>query len=511
MCWRRMETFRENPANKSRMMKPLLKWILIGVASVVSFAAADETSKTKRAVSSEAVSLGDAHKGTLEIDLKMLNQFLVQPQEMQDFYTACRAALAGGKPDEEMAAISRKFKRLKLGGPMLGDITESSVAIWLYLPEPANVRASVIPEAGGPAKSFSANTTNRLLSVPCDGLMPDTAYTYEVMDSSKNLLGKGRFVTAPAKRSETSFRLAFGSDFHKIGLHRPELMRLIQERGNRALLLIGDLAVDDRGNDVALIKADYLLRDLSPFWQQLAANVPIYAAWDDHDYFGDDKSGAFSAGRKPIEVEKLRQIWKEQWNNPERTAARAGIYFQTRIGPVHYIALDSRSCRVNDQRGKLNSFLGETQMTWLKQQLRESTAPYILVSCGTMWQDHITAGKDTWGTWDTQGREELFQVIDQKKEAKVILLSGDRHGARGFVIPRPGNRKIYEFEAGTLGGVPGPEAYGPDRTDQLFGYPGKNTWAFGEFTFETVGGQPQVTFRLINETGAELESVIVGK
>ncbi len=92
-----------------------------------------------------------------------------------------------------------------------------------------------------------------MLSVLCDGLMPDTAYTYEVMDSSKNLLGKGRFITAPAKRSATSFRLAFGSDFHKIGLHRPELMRLIQERGNRALLLIGDLAVDDRGNDFALI------------------------------------------------------------------------------------------------------------------------------------------------------------------------------------------------------------------------------------------------------------------
>lgn len=382
-------------------MKHVLKWILLGVASTASFAAAADTPKMKSAADPEAVSLGDAHKGTLEIDLRMFNQFIPQPQEAQDFYTACRAALAGENPDEELAPISRKFKRLKLGGPMLGDITENSVAIWLHLPEPAGVRVSVISEAGGPAKSFSSGPTSRLLSVPCDGLMPDTAYTYEVMNASGSLLGQGRFVTAPAKRSETSFRLAFGSDFHKIGLHRPELMRLVQERGNRAMLLIGDLAVDDRGNDFGLIKADYLLRDLSPSWQQLAANIPIYAAWDDHDYFDNDRSGASSAGGRPIQVETLRQIWKEQWNNPERTADRAGIYFQTRIGPVHYIALDTRSCRVNDQRGKLNSFLSEAQMSWLKQQIRESTSPYILISSGTMWEDHITEGKDSWGTWDT--------------------------------------------------------------------------------------------------------------
>ncbi len=493
-------------------MKPQLKWILLGVTSIASFAAAADTPQTKDATNSAAVSLGDAHKGTLDIDLRMLNQFVPQPQGTIDFYTACREALGGSNPDEALAAVCRKFQRSKLGGPMLGEISGNGVTVWMHLPEPAGVHVSLLPAAATDSKPVRFGATGTTLFIRCDGLTPDTAYLYKVVhDGSGEFLGSGRFVTAPTETSQTSFRIAFGSDIHKIGLHRPELMKLIRERGSRAMLLIGDLVVDGRKNDFGLINADYLLRDLSPPWQELAAQVPIYALWDDHDYWGNDTSGTESNGKLKIEVSGLRQKWKTQWNNPERTAERAGIYFQTRIGPVHYIALDTRSCRVNDQRGKLNSFLGAAQMSWLKQQIRESTSPYILISSGTMWEDHITDGKDSWGTWDTHGREEIFQVIDQKKDTEIILLSGDRHGARGFVIPRPGNRKIYEFEAGTLGGVPGPEAYGPDRTDQLFGYLGTTTWAFGEFTFETVGGHRQVTFRLINEKGAELESIIAGQ
>ena len=145
-------------------------------------------------------------------------------------------------------------------------------------------------------------------------------------------------------------------------------------------------------------------------------------------------------------------------------------------------------------------------MDWLKQQIRESASPYILVSSGTMWSDYISAGKDSWGTWDTEGREEIFQVIDEKDGSQVILLSGDRHGARAFAMPRPGNKKIYEFEAATLGGVPGPGAFGDNKEDQLFGYPGR-IWAFGEFTFSKDNSQPQAVFRLINEEGKVLEKV----
>ena len=98
-------------------------------------------------------------------------------------------------------------------------------------------------------------------------------------------------------------------------------------------------------------------------------------------------------------------------------------------------------------------------------------------------------------------------MIDEKQGSQVILLSGDRHGARGFAIPRPNGKPIYEFEAGTLGAVKGPGAYGPGKKDQLCGYVGLKVWAFGEFTFGVEDGRSRVTFRLIDEQGAELKSI----
>ncbi|MDQ8183301.1 alkaline phosphatase D family protein [Pelagicoccus sp. SDUM812005] len=451
------------------------------------------------------VSLKEAHQGTLEIDLRIMNQFKEQPRSVQDFYAAGRAALTGPDPEAAIAEVCRAAGRRTIGGPMLGDLTATGVAVWMHLPEADKVDVVVTRKGRSASKVFKSAAAERIQSVRCEGLLPNTRYAYVVRDSKGRELGSGSFATAPAELSEDPFQIAFGTCFHKVGLHRPELMKLVQERGSKAMLVLGDSAVDDRKCDWGLINADYLLRNLSPVWQQLAANVPVFTSWDDHDYWHDDSSGTFSRGQS-IDVDGLRKIWKRQWNNPDREARRKGVYFKTRMGPVDFICLDTRSCRLYEERGKLNSYLGAEQMAWAKQQIEESTAPFILLSSGTMWSDYISNGKDSWGTWDTEGREEIFQVIDAKKGSKVVLLSGDRHGARGFAIPRPGGKKIYEFEVATLGGVPGPEAFGEDRSAQLFGLPSRS-WAFSEFAFREVGGVPQATFRLVNERGEVLETI----
>ena len=456
------------------------------------------------------VSLKEAHIGSLEIDLRIMNQFGEQPAELQTFYTDCRRALTGNNPQSDLLVVCHRAKRSKLGGPFLGDITPTSLSVWMHLAEPTKVKVVVTAEVDGKSNTFTSANEESILTVRCDGLSPDTVYTYQVFSIANNVaIGKGRFVTPPKKLSDKPFRIAFGADFHKIGMYRPELMKLIRERQNRAMLLIGDSAVDGRKDDFGLIGTDYLLRNLSPPLQTLMANVPVSATWDDHDYWGNDVSGSYAKKPKtPIDVDGLRRTWKLHWNNPEREVNRNGIYFQTKIGPIHHIALDTRSCRVNDRRGKINSFLGAEQMAWLKDQITTSESPFILISGGTMWSDYISAGKDSWGTWDREGREEIFKLIDGKRDSKVILMSGDRHGARGFAIPRPDNQRIVELEVGTLGGVPGPAAFADDRQHQLFGLPSKS-WAFGELTFSLKNGSPHGIFRLINEQGKILETVTV--
>jgi alkaline phosphatase D len=48
-----------------------------------------------------------------------------------------------------------------------------------------------------------------------------------------------------------------------------------------------------------------------------------------------------------------------------------------------------------------------------------------------------------------------------------------------------------------------------DTTNQIFGYHGTTAIAFGEFTFDTKGENPSVTFKLIDEFGNILEEHIL--
>ncbi|MFW5709859.1 MAG: alkaline phosphatase D family protein, partial [Bacteroidota bacterium] len=154
-------------------------------------------------------------------------------------------------------------------------------------------------------------------------------------------------------------------------------------------------------------------------------------------------------------------------------------------------------------------FLGFEQQDWLKETLKNSTAPFKVISSGTMWSDYVSNGKDSWGTWDKLGREEIFNLIEKENIPGVLLISGDRHGARGFTIPRPSGFSFYEFEAASLGGVRGPPAMAEDTTNQLFGYFGTDVIAFGEFTFDTTGDKPVATFRLIDQFGKILEEHVL--
>jgi alkaline phosphatase D len=161
--------------------------------------------------------------------------------------------------------------------------------------------------------------------------------------------------------------------------------------------------------------------------------------------------------------------------------------------------LDTRSCRNIKERGKYGSYLGVEQQKWLIKTLKKSTAPYKVISSGTMWSDYMSKAKDSWGTWDTLARSEVFHLIEKEKISGVLLISGDRHGARPFKIPVNSEFSLYEFEAASLGGAPGPNAMAKDTRNQLFGYECEDVVAFGEFTFDMSVNDPTVTFRLIDQ------------
>ncbi|MCA1760160.1 MAG: alkaline phosphatase D family protein, partial [Bacteroidales bacterium] len=457
------------------------------------------------------VTLPEAHIGDLVIDTKLLDSYGRLPENIRQFYFDARAVFSGN-PDADFSHpdiidAARKHDMPLMGAPMLGNLREDGVDIWLRPATAEKLVVKVTNSDGGVEKSFAQNLVEPGVAqrIVVDGLTSDKNYEYSVIVNNQRV-AEGEFKTAPVSGNKGVFKLAFGSCFHKIGLHNPNLIKEILNRKPYAMMLLGDMAVDDRENQINMHRSDYLLRDVSKSWGELSTNLPLYASWDDHDYLNNDLGG-IPEGFTDTDREAVRAVWHENWVNPEND--RSGIYFNARIGPVEVIMPDTRSFRENERRGEYGAYLGVEQLNWLKETLKKSDAPFKVISSGTMWSDYITPGKDSWGTWDTEGREELFNFIEDENITGVLLVSGDRHGARGFTIPRPSGFQLYEFQVASLGGVPGPVAMAEDTSNQLFGYLGTDIIAFGEFTFDTSRDQQVVTFRLIDEYGKVLEEHIL--
>jgi len=463
---------------------------------------------TSAADAAAALDLNAAHKGTVQIDLALFNQ-APQPVALKNVFTIARREFQTHPKASfaDLPAIRQAAERNHLsllGGPMLGVLSSDGARVWVRTDKPAQVTVLVqLPQGEqrfGPVASTVESDFTAV--VPVTGLKPNTRYPYRVLVDGQpvSIPAGAAFVTAPAPDAKRRMTIAFGADFHKTGLWNRPLLDRIRTRGNSALLLLGDSASDDRESRVGLLCSDYLLRDMSPGWRDLAATTAVYATWDDHDYYNNDTSG-IPPGATEADRAAIRKVWTQCWNNPAYGFADRGqgIFFHTRLGPCDLIMLDTRFFRNPNQQP--DSFLGPEQMRWLENELTACTGPFVILTSGTMWSDYVSNGKDSWGKWDPVARERILSLIERRRIGGVLLLSGDRHGARVMRIPRASGFTFYEFELGSLGAHKGPPAMGNDPELQLFGR--VNEALFGELTFDTTVADPTVTLRILDPEGKE--------
>lgn len=408
--------------------------------------------------------------------------------------------------DSSFRSWCRKAGLSVLGGPMLGCIGKDGASVWVRTLQPARISVEVEVDGHarifGPAETSVASDLSAVIRV--SGLRPGRRYPYRVLVDGKAVPMPAEAAIRTVPDSGDKVRIAFGSCSHRWGLGHPTLWNSIRARNPSAMLLIGDVAVQDRRNHLGLHRFDFLMRDLFAPWQGLAANVPLYVGWDDHDYIDNDESG-IPAGFSGEDRRGIREVFTQNWNNPAYGTSGNGVFLRTRIGPCDVIMTDNRYFR-KPGMGK-DHFLGSEQMEWLKRQLLDCKGPFIILSSGTMWSDYVSNGKDSWGKYDPQGREEIFKLIEEHRMPGVLLISGDRHGARGFTIPRENGFAFHEFNGACLGGRSGPPARHPSWVSQLYGSSGK--FAFSEFEFDAGKPDPEVTLRLMDANGGELHKVML--
>ena len=404
--------------------------------------------------------------GQESANLRMLRQWGGEiPEPDAAVFEAAYAALAkdGAASFAQLAAnadfqkICREQRRDLLGGPMLGDVRPGGVSIWCRTVRPATLQVRVTAgdeeRTYGPVASTAA--TDLTAVVPVTGLTPGARYPYRVLVDGATVPGDRSFSTAPAQAETGIVRMVFGTCYHRTGLGNAKLAAAMLAREPTAFLAYGDIAVEDRSAHCGLVRADYLARDFFPAWRKFASAVPVFAVWDDHDYYNNDSGGFVAMGKKGKEDARpqIREVFRHAWCNPAYgfgADGGRGIFFRTRIGPCDVIMLDTRYFRYGP--GERNVILGDAQMAWLETQLQDCKGPFIVLSSGTMWSDYISDGKDSWGKHDREGRERIFDLIEQNRVPGVLLISGDRHGARGFRIPRRSGFAFYEFEVASLGG-----------------------------------------------------------
>ena len=451
--------------------------------------------------------------GDLDGNMQLLNLWGERSEPVQRAYEAAYRLLAAS-PDATFADLGRdaEVQRLfteagitHLGGPMLGCVGPDGATVWIRTLRAAKVEVCVAVDGEeqrfGPAQSTEASDLAAVVDIT--GLEPGRRYPYQVrVDDAPIVAAPGTLVTAPAG-AQSKVRIAVGSCYHRWGLGNRRQAQTLCARGPDALVLMGDIAVQDRENHLGLHRADYLLRDFMPAWQETAASIPVYATWDDHDYFNNDEWG-IPEGYTDKGRQGVWGIFRYAWNNPSWgfNDERRGVFLRTRVGCCDIIMVDHRYFRTAREEGKSGNLLGPEQMQWLEAQLLECKGPFIILSCGTMWSDYVSDGKDSWGVYDPEAREQIFSLIEKHRIPGVLLTSGDRHGARVFTIPRPSGYKFYEFEPASLGGRSGPPATDPEWKTQLFGVMGE--YAFGEFTFDATVPDPVAVFRLVRYDDAVL-------
>jgi len=387
---------------------------------------------------------------------------------------------------------------LKLfGGPMLGQMTGTSVTIWLRTAKPAEVRIDVAAAEQPEATVTSARTKttkdhDMVGKLPITGLTPQTSYTYQVYVAGEAVFNEQpTFTTYPARHEPGRSTIVFSACSRYIPSNEG-IWNLISKQNPDAFLTLGDNVYIDAPRRYGKQRLHYYRRQLRPEYRAMTARTPVYAIWDDHDFGKNDESGGLAVDN-PAWKPRVWEVFKQNWNNPYYGGGEAqpGCWFDFYIGDVHFIMTDGRYYR-DFSKGTM---LGPAQKRWLKKTLRDSDATFTVIASGTLWTRHADkGGADSW--WGVkEERNELFKFIANQDIPGVVLISGDRHRADVYRIDWSGDYPLWEFENAVLTN----RHHHGTRDEAVFSY--NKGHMFGKIIVDTDRPDPTLTYQVITDKG----------
>jgi alkaline phosphatase D len=305
-------------------------------------------------------------------------------------------------------------------------------------------------------------------------LKPQTEYFYRF--STRNSSSRiGRFRTLPPPDSNEAVRIGFFSCQNWQAGYYNAHTGLANERDLDLVICLGDYVYenatyegprkDKTGNngdgDVQRLeewRQKYRLYQSDEQLQDMHANHPFVAVWDDHEvednYAGDVPSSAAEEGKTNAGEPRRVSLLKRRENGyraffesmPRRhiKGERNRIYGSARFGRMaELFFLDERQyrdpqpcgdavfrpCPESDAPGR--RMLGGTQKNWLKKGLENTNAQWKLLGNQLMLMSFDVAPEvpvtlDSWDGYEAERAELAGHILDRGIE-DVVALTGDIH------------------------------------------------------------------------------------
>lgn len=251
------------------------------------------------------------------------------------------------------------------------------------------------------------------------------------------------FLSCHSVEENQIFKIAFGSCAWE--KHPLPIFNRIVEHDPDLFIFLGDNIYGDTDN-MDTLRTKYGQLGSNPNYQNLKANIPIIATWDDHD-FGRNDAGSDYPYRK-----EAKEIFLDFFDEPAESSRREhpGIYhsYEYEIGSkkLQVILLDSRTFRdtllpyngdfdedsrysfyKNDYSPHQSSeptMLGEEQWIWLEKELQKP-ADIRLIGSGTQFSIEWN-GYEAWVNFPHE-QQRFLNLIKKTKASGILFISGDVH------------------------------------------------------------------------------------
>ena len=345
---------------------------------------------------------------------------------------------------------STSLGQAKTVGPCVGSVG-STDAYFLFRPGESELalRLSVLSESGEIVTNVDAKSSaidDFVAKFHVTQLESGTHYRYQIAELASSgepkLIAAGddlkfRTVDVSRKSKVTAVLISCVSKadtapvWEEIGRLSPDL-----------LCLSGDTPYIDTSKLEDVRRKHRALLNEAPL-ASLARRTPVVGIWDDHDFGLNNGNGRNLQDGKAA----TRKAFVEYRAHRSYGNGSEGVYHKTDLGAIEIFHLDPRWFSQSEPSpispGKPSCF-GKDQWAWILKSLKESKAPFKVLSMGAIWQDKKNSETDDMFTYWYE-RDALLDFIRRERIDGIILHGGDIHVSRYLLHPGRVGYDLHDF------------------------------------------------------------------